>query len=137
MIGNDRNPGLVLLLSIITCGIYYFVYIYEVSKETGDFLRQSDMSPGTEVLLTIITCGLWNLVWDYKIGKRIATMNAMVGRPAGDNSVLYLILDIVGLGIINAVIQQNDLNNIWQAARSYQQQPYYQQPSNQYPPYNQ
>lgn len=121
-LGTRRGPALVLILILLTCGIYYFFFIYKVSQETQDFLGESDVSPGTEVLLSLVTCGLWNVYWDYKMGKRMAQMCVRVGLPLTDNALLYLSLDLVGvggfasLGLVNPVLQQDTLNRIWQAA---------------------
>jgi len=121
-LGTRRDPALVLILILLTCGIYYLYFIYKTSQEAADFLGEADYSPGTEVLLSVLTCGFWNIYWDYRMGKRIARMSARVGLPPTDNSLLYLILDLLGVGgfasvgIINPVLQQDGLNRVWQAA---------------------
>jgi hypothetical protein len=115
-VGQRFEPPIVLLLSIVTCGIYYLFYIARVSQETQDFLGEQDTSPGLEVLLTLATCGLYNIYWDYKMGHKIAKMQAMVGLRVVDNSALYLVLDIVQVGLFNSMIQQGHLNEIWYAA---------------------
>ena len=121
-LGKPRDPALTLVFILLTCGIYYFYFIYVVSQETQNFLDEPDRSPGAEVLLSILTCGLWNIYWDYQMGQRIAAMCVEVGLPVTDNSVLYLILDLIGIGgfasvgLINPVLQQDSLNRIWKAA---------------------
>lgn len=121
-LGTPRDPALTLVLILLTCGIYYLYFIYVVSEETQEFLGERDTSPAVEVLLSVLTCGLYNIYWDYKIGKRVAEMCGRVGLPATDNSVLYLILDLVGiggfgsLGLINPILQQDGLNRVWKAA---------------------
>jgi len=121
-LGTPRDPALTLVLILLTCGIYYLYFIYVVSEETQEFLDERDTSPAVEVLLSVLTCGIYNVYWDYKIGKRVAEMCGRVGLPATDNSVLYLILDMVGvggfggLGLINPILQQDSLNRVWKAA---------------------
>lgn len=121
-LGTPRDPALTLVLILLTCGIYYLYFIYIVSEETQEFLDERDMSPVVEVLLSVLTCGLYNIYWDYKVGKRVAEMCSRVGLPPTDNSVLYLIFDLVGfggfgsLGLINPILQQDGLNRIWKAA---------------------
>ncbi len=123
-LGTPRSPGLTLLLILLTCGIYYLYFIYVTSQETQDFLEEPDTSPGLEVLLCLLTCGLYNIYWDYKMGKRIAEMCVRVGLPPTDNAVLYLVLDLIGvggfasLGLLNPVLQQESLNRVWRAAES-------------------
>ncbi|MDQ2686986.1 MAG: DUF4234 domain-containing protein [Armatimonadota bacterium] len=121
-LGTRRDPALVLVLILLTCGLYYFYFIYKVSQETQDFLGEPDVSPGVDVLLSLVTCGLWNIYWDYKMGKRMAQMCTRVGLPVTDNALLYLVLDLLGfggfasLGLVNPILQQDTLNRIWQAA---------------------
>jgi hypothetical protein len=117
-VGQRFEPALVLILSIVTFGIYYLFYIARVSQETQEFLGEPDTSPGLEVLLTVLTCYLYNCYWDYKMGHKIAKMQQRAGLRVVDNSALYLILDIVGFGVFNSMIQQTHLNEIWYAAGS-------------------
>ena len=115
-IGERREPGLVLILSLLTCGIYYLWWIAEVSKETQEFLNEPDTSPTMEVVLTLVTCGIYNIYWDYKMGKKIARMQGAVGMTPTDNSVLYLVLDLLGVGVVNGLMEQGALNDVWYRA---------------------
>ena len=121
--GTFREPALVLLWTVISCGLYYFYFVYKVSQEIEDFQGQADYAPGIEVLLSVATCGLWIYYWDYRVGKRMAEMASSVGLPATDNSLLYVLLNllghpIIGIGAVNSMIQQDMLNRIWSAAQS-------------------
>ena len=123
-LGIPRSPALTLVLILLTCGVYYLYYIYVTSQEVQDFLNEPDTSPGLEVLLCLLTCGLYNIYWDYKMGKRIAEMCVRAGLPPTDNAVLYLVLDLVGiggfasLGLLNPLLQQEGLNRVWRAAEN-------------------
>jgi hypothetical protein len=120
--GTPRSPILVLVLCLLTCGLYYLYFMYVVTDEVNRYTGRNDQNPIADVFLTIITCGIWDLYWDYKMGKRMAEMTAMAGLPVTDNAVLYLILDLVGIGIFNVVMQQETLNRVWNAPG---QPPYY------------
>lgn len=111
--GVHRDPAIVLLLSIVTCGIYYLIWMASVSQELQDYLQETDTSPAMEVVITVVTCGLYSIYWDYKTAKKIARMQEMAGLPSTDNSTLYLILNIVGVGMVNALMEQQHLNEIW------------------------
>ena len=119
-LGHPRSPVLVLLFTFLTCGLYYLWIIYIISSETKDFLGETEInvSPAAEVLLTIVTFGIWDVYWDYRMGKRMALMCRRVGLPITDNAVLYLVLDLVGVGFINIVLQQDTLNRVWKAAQT-------------------
>jgi len=107
------EPAILFLLCLVTCGIYYLFFIYKVSQETLAYTGEQDVDPAIDVLLCFVTCGLWIFYWDYKIAQRIARMQAMAGLPVTDNAVLYLVLNIFGIGFINSLIEQSHLNDIW------------------------
>lgn len=113
MAPEKRSPGIVILLSIVTCGIYAWYWVYCVSKETKDFLGDDSINPGLEVLLSIITCGIYLLYWFYKYAKYQVDMCRRAAIAETDNSILCLILSILGLGIVSMAIMQNQLNVIW------------------------
>jgi hypothetical protein len=113
-LGTRREPGLVLLFGILTLGIYYLWWIHEVSRETQEYLGEPDTSPALEVVLAVVTCNIYTIYWDWKMGQKIYRMQQVAGVPnPADNSILYLILNFVGLGIINSMIEQGHLNDIW------------------------
>lgn len=112
-VGERMEPAILFLLCLVTCGIYYYYFIYKVSKETLAYTGEQDIDPGMDVLLTFLTCGLWIFYWDYKIGQRIARMQAEAGLPVADNAILYIILNLLGVGFINSLIEQAHLNDIW------------------------
>lgn len=121
-IGTRREPALVLLFILLTCGIYYMYWVYKVSGEMQEFLGEPDVSPAVELLLTALTCGFYLFYWDWKTAEKIARMQARVGLPVTNNAVLYLVLNILGLGpaggigLIVPLIEQGHLNDIWRAA---------------------
>ncbi|MGO8673036.1 MAG: DUF4234 domain-containing protein [Capsulimonadaceae bacterium] len=123
MPGETRNPALVILLTLFTCGIYYLAFIYTVSRETNNHLGRREFDPGAEVLLNLVTCFLWSIYWDWRVGKLLVEMGARAGVPVSDNSILLLVLDLVGLGFVNAAIEQDILNRLWAGAPS--DGPYY------------
>ena len=111
--GTPRSPVLTLILCLLTCGLYYFYYMFVVTEEVNRFTGKKEQDPAMDVILTLLTCGIWDIYWDYKMGKRMAEMTMMVGLPVTDNAILYLILNILGVGIINVVMQQETLNRVW------------------------
>ncbi|MDR3710892.1 MAG: DUF4234 domain-containing protein [Capsulimonadaceae bacterium] len=111
--GKYREPGIVLLLSLVTCGIYYLIWIYNASAEMNTYMGERDTDPAMEVVLSLLTCYLYTTYWDYKTGRKIARMQEKAGIAPVDNSLLYLILNLVGLGFLPHLMQQGHLNEIW------------------------
>lgn len=111
MIFTKREPVLVLVFSIITCGIYYLYWIYKVTEEVGHYL-QNDNNPVLELILCFF-CAPYTIYWFYKMGQQIFVAQDRCGlqRPQ-DNAILYLLLSIFGLGPVASLIMQGTLNEI-------------------------
>ncbi len=67
------------------------------------------------MLFTILTCGIYSFYWAYLVGKAMMQAKAKNNLIADDNSMLYVILQIFGLGIVTYCLVQNDLNTIVEA----------------------
>ena len=112
---SERNIAVAIILTIITCGIYG-IYWFIVLTDDARLASRDQQAPtgGIAFLLTLVTCGIYGIYWAYKMGKTIATAKQVNGLNVEDNSVLYLILQLFGLGIINYALMQNELNQIAQ-----------------------
>ena len=110
---RERNIAVSIILSIVTCGIYA-IYWFVVVTDDARLASGDSQAPsgGIAFLLTLVTCGIYGLYWAYKMGKTLAMAQQNNNLPVEDNSVLYLILQLVGLGIINYALMQNTLNQI-------------------------
>jgi hypothetical protein len=134
-----RNIALCIVLSIVTCGIYYIYWYYCIARDfyNSNTPNRIDTSPGMIILLDIITCGIYGIYVYYKWGKQTQEIYNMYGLPGEDKSTMYLVLAIVtsyiGLGFIVDALIQNDLNMLSNGPG----QPYGGQPpyNNQQPPY--
>lgn len=111
---QKRNPVTVLLLSVITCGIYGWIVIYQISDEIRRFRDDNTINPGLEVLLCIITCGIYEIYWYYKYGKFVYDMQMKVGvENPSDMSTVLLLLPIFKLGVVSLLLMQTELNKVW------------------------
>lgn len=112
---NKRNIALCIVLSIVTCGIYGIYWMIVLANETNVASGhvQDGTSGGIVFLLTLVTCGIYGIYWAYKQGEKINEAKAMRNMPSDSNAgVLYLILEIFGLGIIAYALMQNELNKM-------------------------
>lgn len=106
----NKNIVLCVILSIITCGIYglYWLYTLNEAARTAN-PGEWEMDGVLVVVLTVVTCGVFGYYWNYKMGKAFTA----IGAP--DNSVLYLVLSIIGLSIVNWCIMQDSINRAYPA----------------------
>ena len=104
---TQRNIGVSILLSIVTCGIYAYYWMFKMTQEITEY-NNENANPVMELVLSLVTCGIYYIYWNYKMGKRISQARS----SSSDDSILYLILAIFGLGIVSMAIMQNHMNNM-------------------------
>ena len=68
-----RDPAMVIVLMIVTCGIYAFYHAYTTTYELMRLTGRNDLNPGTELLLNIITCGLFGMFIEWRNQQIIDT----------------------------------------------------------------
>ena len=110
---EERNIAVAIILTIVTCGIYGIIWIMQINDEVKEFSGDTNLpSGGVVVLLTLITCGIYGIYWAYQMGKLLETAGQKNNVPISDNSILYIVLSLLGLSIVNYALMQNDLNII-------------------------
>lgn len=108
---TNRNIGLAIVLSLVTCGIYGLIWMIYINDDVNRISDNTDEPSGGLVLLfTILTCGIYGVYWGYQMGKKLFETGKKYDINISDNSIVYIILPLVGLGIVNYCLMQNDLN---------------------------
>lgn len=108
----ERNIAISVILSIVTCGIYGIYWFICLTDEVNAASNENDTTGGMAFLLTIITCGIYGIYWAYRIGQKLVVAANNNNRVISDNSIIYLLLQLFGLGIINYCLIQNELNHL-------------------------
>ena len=107
------------ILMLVTCGLYYFYWLYKTSQEMDAYTGEQGIPPIVHLLLLIFTGTLWGIAWDILTAQKIERMQQLAGITSRNNSGLYLVLDILGagpiygLGMVVPFLQQNELNEIY------------------------
>ncbi|MBR4618990.1 MAG: DUF4234 domain-containing protein [Bacilli bacterium] len=109
---QERNIAVAIILSIVTCGIYGIYWFVMLTNEANAYSEDNTTSGGVAFLLTLVTCGIYGYYWAYKMGEKLKIAQGKNGLAQKDNAVLYLILEILGLGIVGSALMQSDLNEI-------------------------
>lgn len=110
---KERNLVTAIILSLVTCGIYGIIWFIGMTDDAKYVSEDTQMqSGGLAFVLTLVTCGIYGFYWAYKMGKMIEQAQTKRGLVAKDNSILYIVLMIFGLGIVDYALMQNDLNDI-------------------------
>ena len=112
----ERSIAASIILSIVTCGIYSYYWLYCIAKDSNELSRRhgdadKTTEAGTVVLLSIITCGIYLFYYIYKVSKQLAGLRFTDGYKPEDNSVICLLLSIFGLSLVAFAITQNTIND--------------------------
>ncbi|EFM08576.1 conserved hypothetical protein [Paenibacillus curdlanolyticus YK9] len=109
---NKRGVAAAIILSFITCGIYAIYWFIVMTEDAGKLSGDRDFTGGKHFLLVLVTCGIWNYIWAYQLGKHIDEAQRQHGLPVSNNSTLYVVLNIFGLGIVTYALAQADINRM-------------------------
>lgn len=104
---KKRNIVTCIILTIITCGLYDIYWVICMAREAVSVKDTYDTA-----VLEIVLMLLLPFLGFYLAEQKFAAGCAEKGIPHKDNSILYLILGLLGLGIVNYCMMQNDLNQI-------------------------
>lgn len=96
---ENRSLLSVVLLSIITCGIYHYIYIYSITNDInlvceGDGKETSGIVK--YLLFSFFTCGIYTLYWHYTFLNRLAENAPRYGKHFEENGTTYLLWTIFG-----------------------------------------
>ena len=121
---TDRNFLLVVIFSILTCGIYGFYFIHTMAKDiniicAGDGEKTAGLAE--YILFSILTCGIYAYIWDYKFEDRLVRNGLRYGvliSESGSTVLLWKLFGtfLCGIGLIMApYIQVKNLNYLSKA----------------------
>ncbi len=113
---TERSPATVVILGIVTCGIYLLVWNYQTTEELRLATGDESLKPGLDIVLTFVTCGVWWIYTDYRNAKKAWELGNQLGLRRGDQSTMVLVLDFVAM-LITPAILQTEYNEIAKAAR--------------------
>ena len=111
---TNRSIPLCIVLCFVTCGIYGIIWMIKLNDELNAQAGDTEAASGGLVFLfTLITCGIYALYWYYQMGRKVDMIKQGTGRgDSGNTPVLFLVLGLVGLGIVNYALMQSALNDV-------------------------
>ena len=113
---QHRNIPLYVLLCFVTCGLFALYWLYSIANDVNHCLERHGQKAGLQagfvVLLTVVTCGIYGIYFWYKVGTELSSIQFNDGYKAADNTIICLVLAILGLSIISMCIVQDQLNGI-------------------------
>lgn len=104
---ENRSIAKMIILSIVTCGIYGIVWNVKLARDAVHVKDAND--DGTlEILLMIFLFPIGAFLAEKKFAEGCQAK----GIEHKDNSVLYLVLGFLALGIVDIILMQSELNKI-------------------------
>ncbi|OON93434.1 MAG: hypothetical protein ATN33_00450 [Epulopiscium sp. Nele67-Bin001] len=104
---GQKNIGMCLLLTVLTCGLYIFYWMYSISEEALLAPNNEWHTSGFMVLVfDMFTCGLYGIYWCYKMSKIFSSGNSDT-KP-----LILLLLWLCGFGWVSLCVIQDDINQL-------------------------
>ncbi len=101
-----RSIPVCIILTIVTCGIYGIYWLIKLNDELNELAGNENATSGVVVfLLTLVTCNIYGWYWYWKMGENVDTV-----RNSSNSGIIYLILGLLGFGIINYCLMQDAIN---------------------------
>lgn len=96
---TDRSLLVYILLTVLTCGIYGFYFIYTLARDVntvcaGDGKHTNGLL--MLMLLSLVTCGVYSLIWYYQLGNRLQENAPRYGCTFSENGTTVLLWMVVG-----------------------------------------
>ncbi len=108
---KKRSIPVAIILSIVTCGIYGLYWFVCITNDTNELAGETELAGGgMALLLTIITCNIYGWYWAYKMGSKVDKIKNNNGETSSNSGILFVILQFIGLGIVNYALAQNAVN---------------------------
>ncbi len=100
MINENRSLLTYILLTIVTCGIYGFIFIYTMAQDVNQMCDGDGESTSgllVFILLSYVTCGFYAFYWYYKLGNRLEANAGRYGLHFDENGTTILLWCVVGM----------------------------------------
>lgn len=99
---TDRDIVMYIVLSIVTCGIYGYYFIYKMAYDVNIACYGDGQETGGLVqfiLLSFVTCGIYAYYWYYCLGNRLQQNAPRYGLQFQENGTTILMWCIIGMVI--------------------------------------
>lgn len=108
---KQKSVALVIILSIVTCGIYALVWywgaINDLYKAGGKSI--GNLEPVIQFVLLFFYVG--EIFFGINAADNLNEIRAQKGLPAKDDKVLYVVFSLI-CPIVTMALVQNEMNNM-------------------------
>ena len=112
---KQRSIGMCILLTIVTCGIYGLYWFVCITDDTNEMSGENElagggMAAGIPPPPTLDTFCIFSLNSAYKMGEKVDIIKNRGGMPSSNSGILFVVLQLFGLGIIDYALAQDAIN---------------------------
>lgn len=97
---TDRSLILYIVLSVLTCGIYGYYFLYKMALDVNVACEgDGETTPGLLpfIIFSFLTCGIYSFVWEYKLGDRLKNNAGRYGIMFAESGGTILMWDLFGV----------------------------------------
>lgn len=118
---HRREPALVLVLSVVTFGLYLPFWYHGIYEDLKALDGRTPTGHGfwLDFLFVLLTFAIYGIWVDYQISQQIAEFEERNGLgPVQDTTIIAVILDVASYAtvfvtnFITSAIQQDQLNRV-------------------------
>ena len=117
LVVTKRSPLAVVVLTVVTFGLYAYWWLYRTTKELQRETDRDDLRPLLDVLLAVVTVGLWGIWAGYRNSKIVHEEMLERGEEHLDRSMAVGVISALSLAtgwawVVAMAILQEDLNRL-------------------------
>lgn len=107
---KNRDIAVAIVLTVVTCGLYGLYWFACLNDDLNELTDKNGTSGGIALVLSLVTCGIYTLYWMYKSGEKVDQLKVQRGLNPQYTGIIYLVLKILGFGIVSCALIQDELN---------------------------
>lgn len=110
-----RESWIPPLLTVVTCGLYYFYWQYVTTVELREATGRDDLNPMLDLILTACCCGLWGIYVQYRNAQVVHEAFTSRGAQHEDKSTMIVLLHAISVfngftSLFALMLLQDELN---------------------------
>lgn len=106
-----RSVATVIILTIVTCGIYGLYWLYVTADGLENYGRTGSISPAVQLVLAIFISIAGFVLFGIAANDNLNSIRAQRGLMPVDNKVVYIILGVF-IPIVLIGLVQNEINKM-------------------------
>jgi hypothetical protein len=115
---TKRETWIVPVLSLVTCGVYYFYWQWVTTDELKRASGQDRLNPLVDLVVTLVCCGLWSIYVAYRNAKIVHECFQRASVSHEDKApmiaVLYALGSVTGgiTTLLGSMLLQDEYNKL-------------------------